>query len=183
MYSPPRSLAHFSEFGRGYWPEIPDSITTGHLNPPRCREAQSPTSRPRPPRTFGEMRAHPGRRELSSAAPAAPHSPAGRTSPLGPRVFLCRGLTGHTIRVCGPLRASREVRSHLVLRQPGTATPSARHLRPAWAPNEVECRIPLPPLDTNPTPTLEALARYTSIAERENRALGLPGGINAYAAA
>jgi hypothetical protein len=68
-----------------------------------------------------------------------------------------------------PLRAYCEVRAHML----GSAPPTAFHPRPSWAADEIECRVLLKLLYTNPTPTLATALRHTMTAERQNRAVVL----------
>jgi hypothetical protein len=82
-----------------------------------------------------------------------------------------------------PLRAAREVRSHLVAGEFGAASPAAWQARPPWAPDEVECRVPLVLPYTHPAPALAATPRHTSTAERQGWAVALLFGMNVRTAA
>jgi hypothetical protein len=53
----------------------------------------------------------------------------------------------------------------------GAETPTALHPRPAWAPDEIECWVPLKLPYTNPSPTLATALRHTITAERQNGAV------------
>ena len=75
----------------------------------------------------------------------------------------------NVVGTCGPLRAYREVRAHTAPSEIGAATPTAFHLRPSWAPDEIECRVLLKLPYTNPSPTLATALRHTMTAERQNR--------------
>jgi hypothetical protein len=110
------------------------------------------------------MRSHPARRKLFAAPPTAFHPRPRRAATLNFRTHPSMlGMVGARVRAAGgPLRAYREVRAHIPPRELNATTPTALHLRPSWAPDEIECRVLLKLPYTNRVPALATSLRHTN---------------------